>query len=300
MHLLYPDIRKDEEKRVCSRHFITGKPASLEDETNPDWVPSQNMRHSSANFRNNCGAVEKKPRLDKRKIKLTESIMPTWCSVTSCGNRSDKTSDVSYHKFPKNDKERKLWILMCGKGLEWVPSQTARICSSHFTKLDFERNLRYELIGGIPRKNLKKGVIPSIINDDQEKPMEIEFDKYQDNQNITKDIDRAEKKAVVTEIIEIQVPRSSYHIWTSYRQSSEGVNLDYENLYPILVKENYDLKLKNSKLSNEKQRAQRKLRAIEKRLCNEKQRAQNKLRAMEKRLCFYKSKLLKKQMIENK
>ncbi|KAJ8930304.1 hypothetical protein NQ314_016923, partial [Rhamnusium bicolor] len=27
--------------RVCSKHFISGTPASLTDETNPDWVPSK-------------------------------------------------------------------------------------------------------------------------------------------------------------------------------------------------------------------------------------------------------------------
>ncbi|KAJ8930187.1 hypothetical protein NQ314_017051 [Rhamnusium bicolor] len=33
--------------RVCSKHFISGKPASLTDETNPDWVPSKNMGYTS-------------------------------------------------------------------------------------------------------------------------------------------------------------------------------------------------------------------------------------------------------------
>ncbi|XP_050293204.1 uncharacterized protein LOC126733833 [Anthonomus grandis grandis] len=29
--------------RICSRHFINGAPAELEDKGNPDWVPNQNM-----------------------------------------------------------------------------------------------------------------------------------------------------------------------------------------------------------------------------------------------------------------
>ena len=32
--------------RVCSRHFISGKPASLFDELNPDWLPTQNLGHT--------------------------------------------------------------------------------------------------------------------------------------------------------------------------------------------------------------------------------------------------------------
>jgi len=35
-----------EEGRVCSRHFISGKPASLFDELSPDWLPTQNLGHS--------------------------------------------------------------------------------------------------------------------------------------------------------------------------------------------------------------------------------------------------------------
>ena len=27
--------------RVCSRHFVTGEPSDLYDETNPDWAPSR-------------------------------------------------------------------------------------------------------------------------------------------------------------------------------------------------------------------------------------------------------------------
>ena len=26
--------------RICSRHYVSGKPAALEDYTNPDWLPS--------------------------------------------------------------------------------------------------------------------------------------------------------------------------------------------------------------------------------------------------------------------
>ena len=32
--------------RICSRHFLSGKPAALEDDTNPDWLPSLNLGHS--------------------------------------------------------------------------------------------------------------------------------------------------------------------------------------------------------------------------------------------------------------
>ena len=33
--------------RVCSDHFVSVKPSATEDQTNPDSVPSQKLRHSS-------------------------------------------------------------------------------------------------------------------------------------------------------------------------------------------------------------------------------------------------------------
>ena len=32
--------------RICSRHFISGKPATLLDENNPDWLPTLNLGNS--------------------------------------------------------------------------------------------------------------------------------------------------------------------------------------------------------------------------------------------------------------
>ena len=34
--------------RICSRHFIQGRPASLFDENNPDWLPTLNLGHGKA------------------------------------------------------------------------------------------------------------------------------------------------------------------------------------------------------------------------------------------------------------
>ena len=35
-----------ENDRICSRHFISGKPAYLHDQVNPDWLPSLHLGHS--------------------------------------------------------------------------------------------------------------------------------------------------------------------------------------------------------------------------------------------------------------
>ncbi|XP_045461343.1 uncharacterized protein LOC123671510 [Harmonia axyridis] len=54
-------------QRVCSKHFITEKPAALEDENHPDWVPSQKMGHKSQKIHRKQADVEKKGKLDKRR-----------------------------------------------------------------------------------------------------------------------------------------------------------------------------------------------------------------------------------------
>ena len=43
--------------RICSRHFISGKSADLEDETNPDWLPSLNLGYTK--FSNSHGQTER-------------------------------------------------------------------------------------------------------------------------------------------------------------------------------------------------------------------------------------------------
>ena len=32
--------------RICSRHFLSEQPACLQDENNPDWLPTLNLGHS--------------------------------------------------------------------------------------------------------------------------------------------------------------------------------------------------------------------------------------------------------------
>ena len=38
--------------RVCSVHFISGKPAALYDKHNPDWIPNQKMGYEVSNIVN--------------------------------------------------------------------------------------------------------------------------------------------------------------------------------------------------------------------------------------------------------
>ncbi|XP_056637412.1 uncharacterized protein LOC130445669 isoform X1 [Diorhabda sublineata] len=53
--------------RICSKHFITGKPASLEDSLNLDWVPSVNMGYLLGDLSTNVDSGQRK---NKKKVKI--------------------------------------------------------------------------------------------------------------------------------------------------------------------------------------------------------------------------------------
>ncbi|XP_044761286.1 uncharacterized protein LOC123318667 [Coccinella septempunctata] len=57
--------------RICSRHFITGEPAHLEDNANPDWVPNQHMGYNTAHPLN-VQAVERHTRKANRTKRLKQ------------------------------------------------------------------------------------------------------------------------------------------------------------------------------------------------------------------------------------
>ncbi|KAG5869445.1 hypothetical protein JTB14_016924 [Gonioctena quinquepunctata] len=110
------------------------------------------------------------------------------------------------------------------------------------------------------KKNLKRGVLPSITNDHGEEPTDLECTEDKENQNIIKgileDINKEEKerKALVTKILE-KNPSTSYEIvdTATVSQPSEEVK---------------HLQLETSKLTDKNRQAQQKLKALEKSSCS--------------------------------
>ena len=66
---------------ICSRHFNSGKPADLEDETNRDWLPSLNLGYTK--FSDSHGQTE---RYGRRKT--TETAKENGRDIASVSNRS--------------------------------------------------------------------------------------------------------------------------------------------------------------------------------------------------------------------
>ena len=74
--------------RICSRHYISRKPADQEDETNPDWLASLNLGYT--NFSDSHGQTE---RYGRRKVR--ETVKENGRDTTSVLKRSDAQTSSS-------------------------------------------------------------------------------------------------------------------------------------------------------------------------------------------------------------
>nr|XP_022908184.1 uncharacterized protein LOC111419587 [Onthophagus taurus] len=89
--------------------------------------------------------------------------MTPHCAMKNCTSKYDACRkeglEISFFRFPKNKNVCERWLAKCKLGTD---PNTARICSLHFVKDDFERDLRSELLGSKPKKTLKKFSFPSL------------------------------------------------------------------------------------------------------------------------------------------
>ena len=80
------------------------------------------------------------------------------CAVPGCSNRSDRESNLSYHRLPlKNRKVLKIWIHKFG--MKNLPlTESTRVCSEHFVNL---RTLRSDQIPTLKLPTLPTTVTPN-------------------------------------------------------------------------------------------------------------------------------------------
>ena len=95
----------------------------------------------------------------RKHCKKTWSIyMPASMLCFYCLNKSGVNKEFTYHKFPCQTEQCKiyhLWVSAINLKI-WVPAANYKVCSSHFKECDFKRNFAAELIG-IKRKLAQKG-----------------------------------------------------------------------------------------------------------------------------------------------
>lgn len=85
------------------------------------------------------------------------------CAVAGCTSHSrhSKDSGISFHRFPTEINLRKQWVNACKRADDFCVDN-AKICSLHFDKIDFERDLKSELLNTKSRNILKKTSFPSV------------------------------------------------------------------------------------------------------------------------------------------
>ncbi|XP_067013892.2 uncharacterized protein [Anabrus simplex] len=83
-----------------------------------------------------------------------------YCAVAQCRNYGFKSTGVMYHRFPRNDELKCLWISRC-KRTNKFNTDNSRICSVHFLPTDYLRDLKNELLGLPTKKILRPDAVPS-------------------------------------------------------------------------------------------------------------------------------------------
>ncbi|XP_041347756.1 uncharacterized protein LOC121367563 isoform X1 [Gigantopelta aegis] len=76
--------------RVCSDHFIMGKPVDLYDETNPDWAPSLKMGHEKLGFSKT--SKDRYERISKRKATIKAKAAEMFREEELCPNEAPDDS----------------------------------------------------------------------------------------------------------------------------------------------------------------------------------------------------------------
>ena len=71
--------------------------------------------------------------------------MVTYCAVFGCNSNAKQNKDLLFHTFPKDEETRKKWVNAC-KRADKFNADNGRICSLHFEKSAYARNLKYELL----------------------------------------------------------------------------------------------------------------------------------------------------------
>ncbi|XP_039277203.1 THAP domain-containing protein 1-like [Nilaparvata lugens] len=82
--------------------------------------------------------------------------MTKFCSAVNCSNRSNRTVNISYHRFPFRNKELlKKWLVKLWRK-SFTPTVNSYVCSVHFEADSF--------LQGYQCKKLKEDALPTIFN----------------------------------------------------------------------------------------------------------------------------------------
>ncbi|KAK4874289.1 hypothetical protein RN001_013649 [Aquatica leii] len=152
---------KIKHQRVCSKHFLSGKPATLEDKDDLDWIPSQNLGHTSTDFRKKPETSDRSPtNFDEPSSNVLKLDMPG-CAAINCSNSNAK--GFLMKKFPTDPVRRKEWVDRMKRD-KWMPTKHSCICEVHFEQQMWEKTR----VDG--RRTLKCSAVPTLFCFSKPKP----------------------------------------------------------------------------------------------------------------------------------
>ena len=133
---------------VCSLHFISGKPADLSDEDNPDWIPTQYLGKSRAEIDVILSATKRRTDTNDKQIQNTEKWMTKIVTDRPAMRHNNTCVNVESAaiKMPEMD------ITVTTKT---VTKLTAVSKPSNDTKSENE-TVRITLLGKVPQVPCKK------------------------------------------------------------------------------------------------------------------------------------------------
>lgn len=74
--------------RICSRHFISGRPAYLYNELHPDWLPTRCLGHSKRVHVSEDRYARKKVRYARKKARYARAQLSDTASVSTVNDGS--------------------------------------------------------------------------------------------------------------------------------------------------------------------------------------------------------------------
>ncbi|XP_020899873.1 uncharacterized protein LOC110238542 [Exaiptasia diaphana] len=112
--------KKIDGTRVCSAHFVSGKPATLEDKSNIDWAPTVNMGHSYIKKHSTKGA-EREKRAAKRGL---NALNPTKIVKRKVARREGEPEVVAAVSKSKSDDKNLLCSEFSSQGSTGQPEES--------------------------------------------------------------------------------------------------------------------------------------------------------------------------------
>ena len=89
--------------------------------------------------------------------------MPRTCVAVGCNSRYRKGSDISFHRFPRDEKITKEWVVRLKRGGGWKPTKASHVCSKHFTSDCYESSVNISRDLGVPwQRHLQSTAVPTI------------------------------------------------------------------------------------------------------------------------------------------